>query len=189
MSIEQTLMKRANACCELCGSASSPSAFDVPASPEVSSDCSLLLCDTCKPQIEGTIDLEGNHWRCLNDSMWSQEAAVQVMAWRTLKGLIAAGELWAQDMLDMMYLEEATQKWAEAGIVEEREATRDSNGAILVAGDNVVLIKDLVVKGAGFTAKRGTAVRGISLTDNPEHIEGRVNGTRIVLITQYLKKS
>ncbi|OUR69849.1 PhnA domain protein, partial [Marinomonas sp. 42_23_T18] len=108
---------------------------------------------------------------------------------RTLKGLIAAGELWAQDMLDMMYLEDATQKWAEAGIVEEREPTRDSNGAILAAGDNVVLIKDLVVKGAGFTAKRGTAVRGISLTENPEHIEGRVNGTRIVLITQYLKKS
>jgi len=51
------------------------------------------------------------------------------------------------------------------------------------------LIKDLDVKGAGFTAKRGTAVRNISLTSNPEHIEGRVNGTRIVLLTCFLKKS
>jgi protein PhnA len=57
-----------------------------------------------------------------------------------------------------------------------------------VSGDNVTLIKDLDVKGGNFTAKRGTPVRNISLTDNPEHIEGRVNGVRIVLLTCYLKK-
>ena len=45
------------------------------------------------------------------------------------------------------------------------------------------------VKGAGFTAKRGTAVRNISLTENPEQIEGRVNGVKIVLLTCFLKKS
>ncbi|MDO7667525.1 MAG: PhnA domain-containing protein, partial [Pseudomonadota bacterium] len=38
-------------------------------------------------------------------------------------------------------------------------------------------------------AKRGTLVKAISLTDNPEHIEGRVNGTRIVLLTKFLKKA
>jgi len=59
----------------------------------------------------------------------------------------------------------------------------------LQAGDNVTLIKDLDVKGANFTAKRGTMVRGIGLTDNPEHIEGRVNGTRIVIISAYTKKA
>ena len=66
---------------------------------------------------------------------------------------------------------------------------KDANGAILNQGDNVVLIKDLPVKGAGFTAKRGTAVRGISLVaDNPAHIEGRVEGQRIVILTQFVKK-
>ncbi len=40
-----------------------------------------------------------------------------------------------------------------------------------------------------FTAKQGTMVRGITLTDNPEHIEGKVNGTRIVLVSAYLKKA
>ncbi|GAA4271791.1 hypothetical protein GCM10022258_10850 [Aquimarina gracilis] len=66
----------------------------------------------------------------------------------------------------------------------------DSNGALLQAGDNVVLIKDLNVKGANFTAKRGTAVRNISLAhDNPEHIEGRVNGQHIVILTKFVKKS
>ena len=62
-------------------------------------------------------------------------------------------------------------------------------GAILETGDTVTLIKDLDVKGANFVAKRGTAVRGIALVAyNPEHIEGRVNGTRIVILTQYVRK-
>ena len=53
----------------------------------------------------------------------------------------------------------------------------------------MTIIKDLEVKGAGFTAKRGTVVKNIALTDNPEQIEGRVNGTRIVLLSCFLKKS
>ena len=66
---------------------------------------------------------------------------------------------------------------------------RDSNGVPLAQGDTVVLIKDLLVKGANFTAKRGTAVRGISLVlDNPAHIEGRVEGQRIVILTEFVKK-
>ena len=84
--------------------------------------------------------------------------------------------------------------WAQAsgeGQTEDaRELHRDSNGAVLEAGDSVTLIKDLNVKGANFTAKRGTAVRNISLVqDNPEHIEGRVEGQRIVILTQFVKKN
>ena len=78
--------------------------------------------------------------------------------------------------------------WAEATAVAGVEH-RDSNGAVLVQGDTVVLIKDLVVKGANFTAKRGTAVRGISLVaDNAAQIEGRVEGQRIVILTEFVKK-
>ncbi len=66
----------------------------------------------------------------------------------------------------------------------------DSNGVVLQNGDTVVLIKDLNVKGGGFTAKRGTAVRGIRLDpDNAEYIEGKVDGQQIVILTQYTKKS
>jgi protein PhnA len=92
----------------------------------------------------------------------------------------------------MLYLDEETQTWAAAAEVAETNAESssvDSNGAILNAGDSVTLIKDLDVKGAGFTAKRGTLVKGISLTDKPEHIEGRVNGSRIVLLAKFLKKA
>ena len=133
-----------------------------------------------------------NHWRCLNDSMWSQVPAVQVMAWRMLNQLRSEG--WAQDLLDMLYLDDQTMAWAQAGGAEPSDEDGvkhlDSNGALLEAGDTVTLIKDLNVKGGGFTAKRGTAVRGISLVpDNAEQIEGRVSGQQIVILTKFVKKS
>jgi len=94
----------------------------------------------------------------------------------------------------MLYLDEDMQTWAEAtgeGIDPDDVVKHlDSNGAVLQAGDTVVLIKDLNVKGGGFTAKRGTAVRNISLVhDNSEHIEGKVSGQHIVILTQYVKKN
>ena len=187
MSIEQSLLERAGNQCELCGSASDLSAMLVPPHAQLTVDTGVVVCDTCKSQMDSG-EMDTNHWRCLNDSMWSQVPAVQVMAYRMLKRLSA--EPWAQDLLDVMYMDDETRKWAESGAADDdREPTRDSNGALLQAGDNVTLIKDLDVKGAGFTAKRGTMVRGISLTDNPEHIEGRVNGTRIVIISAYTKKA
>jgi protein PhnA len=114
------------------------------------------------------------------------------MAWRMLTRLSAEG--WPQELLDMLYLDEDTLAWAEAageGDSDEHAVKHlDSNGAVLDAGDTVILTKDLNVKGANFTAKRGTAVRGISLVpDNPEHIEGRVNGQQIVILTRFVKKS
>jgi len=89
----------------------------------------------------------------------------------------------------MLYLEDNIRTWAEAETLadDEKVVHKDINGTVLIAGDSVVIAKDLDVKGAGFTAKRGTAVRGISLSPNPDHIEGRVNGTRIVLLTKFVK--
>ncbi|WP_409439582.1 PhnA domain-containing protein [Psychromonas sp. GE-S-Ul-11] len=192
MPIKAALTERSNGCCELCLSTNELSIFEVPPVKEPNSDKSVLVCATCSEQIAKTAEMDNNHWRCLNDSMWSQVPAVQVTAFRMLTRLSKAGEGWAQDLLDMMYMEDEQKAWADYGVaaddIEEVAPTRDSNGTILVAGDNVTLIKDLEVKGANFTAKRGTPVRNISLTDNPEHIEGRVNGVRIVLLTTYLKK-
>ncbi len=192
MSIEETLKKRAGDKCELCGNTDNLAGFEVaPASG--SSDQYVLLCGTCNGQIENPETADGNHWRCLNDSMWSQEPAVQVMAYRQLKALNRQGEAWANDLLDMLYLEEDVQKWANAGVPDEDdevEQTKDFNGAILQAGDNVTLVKDLVVKGANFTAKQGTMVRGIGMSStNPKHIEGKVNGSRIVIIAEFTKKA
>lgn len=66
---------------------------------------------------------------------------------------------------------------------------RDSNGAELKEGDNVTLIKDLKVKGTSVTLKRGTLVKGIHLTDDPDEVECRVEKVKgLVLRTEFLKK-
>ena len=190
MSIESTLLQRCDSKCELCTSGEHLNVFEVPPVSEASADKSVMLCETCRTQISQPEKLDANHWRCLHDSMWSPYPAVQVMAWRMLNQL--SSETWAQDLLDQMYIEEDVLDWAQEGLLEEDDdtpPTLDCNGTRLHAGDTVTVIKDLMVKGASFTAKRGTAVRNISLTSNPEHIEGRVNGTRIVLLSCYLKKS
>jgi protein PhnA len=192
MSTENELQARSGSKCELCGAEENLGVYEVPPNSTGSVDDSVLICGTCREQIENTDKVDANHWRCLNDSMWSQVPAVQVMAWRMLTRL--SGEGWPQDLLDMLYLDDETLTWAQAtgeGASDEDSVKHvDSNGAVLEAGDTVTLIKDLNVKGAGFTAKRGTAVRGISLVaDNPEQIEGRVNGQQIVILTKFVKKS
>jgi len=136
--------------------------------------------------------MDHNHWRCLTESMWNENTPVQVMAWRMLSRLNS--ESWAQDALDMMYLEDDVLNWAKAtdeGLQEYSSLIhKDSNGMKLASGDTVVLIKDLPVKGTSMIAKRGTAVRKISLVqDNAEHIVGKVNGQTIVILTQFVKKS
>ncbi|MEA1914135.1 MAG: PhnA domain-containing protein [Campylobacterota bacterium] len=185
MSVEQELKTRSESKCELCSSMDNLSVYAVTPSDE-SADQSILVCSVCKEQLEDFSKMDENHWHCLNDSMWSVIPAVQVVAYRILT------HIKKQDLLDMMYLEDDLLAWAKQGIVIQEESAivhKDSNGVTLEAGDTVVLIKDLDVKGAGFTAKRGTAVRKIGLTDNPEHIEGRVEGQRIVILTKFVKKS
>jgi alkylphosphonate utilization operon protein PhnA len=68
---------------------------------------------------------------------------------------------------------------------------RDSNGTLLADGDNVILIKDLKVRGSGgVTIKRGTLIRGIRLTDDPAEIECRAEKVRdLVLRTEFVKKA
>ncbi len=192
MTTEQELHMRSESKCELCGATQTLEVYEVPPDSDGSTDQCILVCDTCLTQIEDPEKMDVHHWRCLNDSMWSQVPAVQVMAWRMLTRLRHEG--WPQDLLDMLYLDEETQAWAtamdrEKGNSEELKYI-DSNGVALSAGDSVTIIKDLNVKGGGFTAKRGTMVRGISLDPaNNEQIEGRVNGQVIVIFTKFVKKA
>jgi protein PhnA len=191
MSTEQLLQERSNNSCELCASTDHLNVYAVPFSSGDNADNSVLICDKCLTEMTATEALDATHWRCLNDSMWSQTPAVQVMAYRMLTRL--STETWAMDLLDMLYLEDDVKAWAQAGLAvsnnEHNTPTLDSNGASLQDGDNVTLIKDLVVKGAGFTAKRGSVVRNINLTDNPEQIEGKINGMKLVLLSCYMKKA
>jgi protein PhnA len=193
MTIEERVRERSGNECELCSNVNDLSFFEV--QPTAGSSGTILICGKCREEINTSSNLDANHWRCLNTSMWNTEQAVQVMVWRLLTKLQKQGNGWAQDLLDQLYLDDETLAWAKTGNEDkpaELEAVvhKDSNGNVLASGDTVVLIKDLDVKGGGFTAKRGTAVRGISLVENnASQIEGKVNGQQIVILTQYVKKS
>lgn len=193
MNMEKTLQDRSGAKCELCESSEKLQVYSVTPQRMNSAEESAMICEPCLSQIENKIPVNPNHWHCLNTSIWSEVPSVKVIAWRMLNRLKNEG--WAQDLLDQLYLDDETFKWAKAGLPIEKKAEEqikhiDSNGTLLQNGDTVVLIKDLDVKGGGFTAKRGTAVRNISLVeDNPEQIMGKVNGSQIVLLVKFVKKS
>lgn len=70
------------------------------------------------------------------------------------------------------------------------EITRDTNGNQLADGDAVTLIKDLKVKGTSVTLKRGTLVKNIRLTGDPDEIEANVDKVKgLVLRTEFVKKA
>lgn len=189
MAAKDSLLERANNTCELCGGDTNLDAYTVGPKPGDYIEEQVLVCSTCSEGINSDDHLDTTHWRCLNDSMWNTEPAVQVLSYRMLKRLTS--EDWARDAVDMIYMDEETKTWADSEVFEDSDIVhKDANGHILKTGDNVVLIKDLNVKGGGFTAKRGTPVRKITLDrNNANYIEGRVNGQQIVIITEYVKKS
>ena len=158
-----------------------------PKTEDIPENC-ILITKNLKDQIENPETMNPNDWRGLSDSMWNENLPVQIVSWRML------ARLKNHDLLDMMYLDEDALEWAKAtGEADDDEGKiihKDSNGNILKDGDSVVLIKDLDVKGATFTAKRGAAVHNIKLVwDNAEQIEGRVENQHIVILTQYVKKT
>ena len=192
MSVLDTLQNRSGSTCELCASTNDLSVYEIKPTSKGTDYDTALLCATCIDQIDNPDHKDPNHWRCLNDSMWNENDGVKVLVWRMLTRL--RGEGWTQDLLDMMYMEDDVLTWAKATGEDEDPSEkiihRDCNGVVLNAGDSVVLIKDLKVSGGGFTAKRGTAVRRISLVhDNANQIEGRVESQQIVILTEYVKKT
>ena len=177
------LIKRSNNLCELCGDTEGLSVYTIDA------EHAVLVCATCSPQIVGEIT-DTNHWYCLQGTIWSEEPAVVCVSWRMLNRL--KHESWAAEALDGAYLDETTLALAQAGAASDEAeglSVVDSNGAALTDGDSVTLIKDLVVKGANFTAKRGTMVKNIRLGFDPSHVEGKVNKQTIMLKTCFLKRA
>ncbi len=191
MSLAQELQTRSGNKCELCTSETNLSVYEVPPTSNANSDNSILVCKTCLDQIEKTEQLAPNHWKILTETMWSEFAPVQVVAWRMLSRLRNEG--WAADSLDILYLEDETLEWAKKTGDHEQDGTvefhQDSNGTRLFEGDTVVLVKTLDVKGSTLSAKLGTVVKNIRLVhDNIEQIEGKVEGQTIVILTKYLRK-
>lgn len=94
---------------------------------------------------------------------------------------------------DYVY-DEATGEWISASEAAARPAegaveVRDAVGNLLADGDSVTLIKDLVVKGAGQTLKRGTLIKSIRLTGDAQEIDCKYEGIKgLVLRAEFVKK-
>jgi len=186
------LKARSGSCCELTGKTDNLTVYEVPPVSTPTVDNSILVCESCLTQIEKQEQMDADLWRSLSNTMWSEFAPVQVVAWRMLNRL--RHESWALECLDMLYLDEPTLKWAKITGDHQQDATiqfhEDANGVRLHNGDAVVLTKSLDVKGSSMNAKMGTIVRNIRLvSDNPEQIEGKIDGQTIVILTKYLRKT
>jgi len=83
---------------------------------------------------------------------------------------------------------DCSYEWSENEETASSDVAKDSNGAELMDGDSVTVIKDLKVKGSSMVIKRGTKVKSIRLTENPEEVDCKIDGSSIVLKTCFLKK-
>lgn len=94
---------------------------------------------------------------------------------------------------DYVY-DEATGEWISAAQAAEKAnadavEVRDAVGNLLADGDQVTLIKDLTVKGAGQTLKRGTVIKSIRLTGDPQEIDCKYEGIKgLVLRAEFVRK-
>lgn len=185
---EKRLKDRSGSVCEISGSDENLVVYLVEPKTEAIPENCILITKVLRDQIENPEITNANDWRGLSDSMWNENLPVQIVSWRM------HARLKNMDMLEMMYLDEDALEWAKAtGEADDDEGKivhKDSNGNVLLDGDSVVLIKDLDVKGATFTAKRGAAVHNIKLVwDDVNLIEGRVENQSIFILTQYVKKT
>lgn len=107
------LARRAKSQCEMCGASGTKlHIHEVPPVPSVPEfEHSILLCETCKEQLDNPKRREPDHWRCLNSAVWSEVPAVQVMAVITLKQL--GDHPWAQELQEQLYLAPEIEAWLE----------------------------------------------------------------------------
>jgi protein PhnA len=106
------LVRRCSSHCELCDAQGvGLRIFEVPPVPvEPDLEHCIMICDSCREQIERPKRRDPNYWRCLNGSVWSTVPAVKVMALAML-AKIAEQERWAVELQEQVYLEADEQAW------------------------------------------------------------------------------
>jgi protein PhnA len=120
---------------------------------------------------------------------------------RRTAGAFGSGLAWGaakgrREMADEEYVyDEASGEWLPASELKQRQAAesqvevRDAVGNLLQDGDQVTLIKDLEVKGAGQTLKRGTLIKSIRLTGDAQEIDCKYEGIKgLVLRAEFVRK-
>ena len=105
------LARRAKSQCELCGAAGTKLQIHEvpPVASEPEFDHCILLCESCKEQLDNPKRMDPDHWRCLNSAVWSEVPAVQVMAVSTLRRL--SDQPWAGELEEQLYLSPEVEEW------------------------------------------------------------------------------
>lgn len=100
-----------------------------------------------------------------------------------------ASELTYNDGIQLV-CPECGHEWLEGeeAPAEENRVVKDSNGTVLQDGDSVTLIKDLKVKGSSLVIKQGTKVKGIRIVDGDHDIACKIDGSNMMLKSEFLKK-
>ncbi len=189
MGLQKILEDRSNNECELCAQDDTMlQAYAIPPKDDSRPEHQVVVCTTCLDKIRAEDYSVADYWRFVTGSIWSEVPAVQVMSYKILSKLKTTD--WAAETIENVFLEENIIEWANAEDELAQEPHKDTFGALLAGGDNVVLVQNLNVKGTNFTAQKGTVVKNIRLVhDDPTHIEGKVNGTAIYILTKYVKKN
>ncbi len=109
------LVRRSRSHCELCekNGVKLDTYELLPLEEEPYVDGCLFICDECRKQITSPKKMIPSHWRCLNNSLWSEVPAVQVMAFRMLRRLAKVGQHWATELLEHAYLDPNLEEWAD----------------------------------------------------------------------------
>lgn len=190
MTPNNSLLARSQNACELCLVANIPlHAYLVPTRTDEIDDNIVVLCDACMRRIREKRFDDPEYFRFLAGSVWSDTPAVKVLSHRLLSKLPDCP--WAEEALAGAYLDEKEWAWSQSedAALAAQVIHRDANGAVLQHGDNVFLTENLPVKGANFTIAKGTKVSKIRLVaDNADQIEGKIEGTTIVILTKYVRK-
>ncbi len=109
------LVRRSRSHCELCEK--SGVKLDVyellPLEEEPYVDGCIFICDECRKQIENPKKTIPSHWRCLNNALYSEVPAVQVMSARMLRRLAKTEVHWAEQLLEHAYLDPDLEEWAD----------------------------------------------------------------------------
>lgn len=178
----EAIKNRSGKTCEICGNNENLEVYFI--KDEI--DFGANLCSECRSVVSEFNALNPSKYECLSTSMWSEIPAVKILSYQILNAL--KDESFARELLDILYIEDELKSLVKMPPSSDAAEVFDSNGNKLSSGDSVSIIKDLEVKGANFTAKRGTTVKNIALNGVEGQIEGRVNGVKIVLLSKFLKK-
>ena len=108
------LVRRSRSHCELCGK--NGIKLDVhellPLAEEPFLDGCVFICDGCRKQVSEPRKMIPAYWRCLNNALYSEVPAVQVLSFRLLQRLAKAEEHWAKELLEHAYLDPDLEAWA-----------------------------------------------------------------------------